>query len=246
MLKQINICFPGTSKQEIKIVDYGCNQGLSLFLLAALGYTNIYGADLPDSKCERLNNFTQEILGLRGKRFFDIHDNKIPFESNSMDFLISQTVVEHVEPSLLENYYAEAARVVRITGAAYIDVPIRENLYDPHTGLWFAHMLPRPLWLKIVGLLKGNERRKWAENCLFLRSGKSIRSSLGNYFGTVENVTIPRLVEAKTNDHFVGGTYLRSRRKFFSLLFSLPILGIWLAILLAPFTMMTLVAKRKL
>ena len=168
----------------------------------------------------------------------------IPLSSNSIDIVISQTVIEHVEPKLLENYYFEQARVLVEGGKAYHDIPVKLNLYDSHTNLWLLHQLPRPLWLFLLGLLRGNERKKWAQEALFLRQASKLKRISRSAFGTVDDITAKRLIGAISVDHFLGSNFQRSRRKVFSMLFQVPVFGGLLAFLMAPFVMMTVVLTK--
>ena len=244
ILKILNAQAQALGRENVVILDHGCNQAFTLLYLAARGFTNIYGVDLEASNCAMLNRFCSKILGITGKRFYDFDGDVIPLSDGSVNLVISQTVVEHVEPHLLEKYYQEAARVLVEGGKAYYDIPVRSNLFDSHTGLWFLHYLPRPAWLFFVGALRGHERREWARKYLFLRSSRRLKSLAKKAFGNVEDITFYRLIEAKTSDHFVGINRLRYRRELFTKLFMLPLFGPLLAKVLVPFVMMSTISTK--
>ena len=244
ILKVLNEQAEELGKENVAILDHGCNQAFTLLYLAARGFTNIYGVDLKESKCAMLNGFTRKVLGISGTRFHDFDGDVIPLPDGSVNLVVSQTVVEHVEPHLLEKYYQEAARVLAQGGKAYYDIPVRLNLFDSHTGLWVLHYLPRSVWLFFVGVLRGAKSKEWARQYLFLRSGRTLKNIAKKTFGNVEDITFYRLIDAKTSDHFVGVGRLRKRREVFAKLFMMPMLGPLLARMLVPFVMMSTVSTK--
>lgn len=244
ILKVLNAQAEHAGKDNVAILDHGCNQAFSLLYLAARGFTNIYGVDLEESNCSKLNSFTRNILGLSGTRFYDFDGDIIPLADDSIDFVISQTVVEHVEPHLLENYYREASRVLVEGGKAYYDIPVRSNLYDSHTGLWLLHYFPRSIWLFLLGVLRGAERQEWARRHLFLRSRSRLKGIAKKFFGNVDDITFNRLIDAQTSDHFVGGGRLNKTRQALTKFFIIPFFGPLLAKVLVPFVMMSTLSTK--
>ncbi|MDQ5958064.1 MAG: hypothetical protein QG665_412 [Patescibacteria group bacterium] len=76
----------------------------------------------------------------------------IPFENNQFDFLNVSEVVEHVESP--QKTLQEIYRVLKPGGCAYISVPSRFAIFDPHFHLWFVNWMPRTwsdFFIKIFG-----------------------------------------------------------------------------------------------
>ncbi len=75
---------------------------------------------------------------------------KMPFPDNSFDFANVSEVIEHVKnPNLL---ISEIHRVLKPCGMAYISVPNRFCLKDPHFHLYFVNWVPRSLAGTFIGI----------------------------------------------------------------------------------------------
>lgn len=126
------------------VLSLGCGTGGELSVLLSKG-ANIYGVD-PDEKAieitkEKLINFNINtdniVLG---------SSEKIPFNSNFFDFIICNTVLEHVNN--VELSISEIVRTLKIDGKCLIITPDYRQLWEPH------YKLPLPIFLpKIFNLL---------------------------------------------------------------------------------------------
>lgn len=80
-----------------------------------------------------------------GYRFTLIHDTQLPFAANQFDLVISNHVIEHVGTHSHQlTHLQEIRRVLRSDGLAYLAVPNRWQLVEPHYRLAFLSWLPRP------------------------------------------------------------------------------------------------------
>ena len=156
----------GRRRKEMIILDHGCGGGMTLLYLVAIGYHGIYGVD-PGSPCEDWNRLLAAECGITEPRFWRYDGLRLPLDNDSVDVIFSQQVLEHVQPHLLEAYYAEEARVLKPGGLAYHQVSHRLVPYDSHSRTWLIHYLPlvlrRPLYR-----LTGNDPH-YIESVLWLR-----------------------------------------------------------------------------
>ncbi|WP_157639538.1 class I SAM-dependent methyltransferase [Lamprocystis purpurea] len=78
-----------------------------------------------------------------GYQFIPVTGVQLPFAARSFDVVVSNHVLEHVG-GLTEQlaHLTEIARVLRPDGLAYLAVPNRWALREPHFGLWFLSWLP--------------------------------------------------------------------------------------------------------
>ena len=90
----------------------------------------------------------------------DVHDNRqvhagydyvavqgveLPFDDARFDVVISNHVIEHVgDDRVQQAHLQEIRRVMKADGAAYLAVPNRWMLTEPHYRLKFLSWLPRP------------------------------------------------------------------------------------------------------
>lgn len=82
-----------------------------------------------------------------GYRFTRVDGVQLPFADSSFDFVISNHVIEHVgDRDQQRAHLAEISRVLKPAGMAYLSVPNRWMLVEPHYGLAFLSWLPH--WLR--------------------------------------------------------------------------------------------------
>ncbi len=233
LIKKLESLSVDRDRGELIILDHGCGGGLTLMYLAAIGYRNIYGVDLLTSNCERWNLLTSEVFGFTNKRYFAYDGVDLPVEDGSVDVVFSQQVLEHVSPHVLNNYYSEEARVLRIGGLALHSVPHRLVPYESHTRTWFLHyFLPRNVWLNVLNFLGKNNAT--AQEALFLRWPGEHEKMAKRYFGNCQNVTKDRLRALTNFEYYDGSVRLRM---LIAKMISLPFIGNSFCALISRFMM---------
>lgn len=99
-------------KKGDKILDAGCGRGDF-----TKGFKDLdlraYGLDIEDAKSELLK-------GIEVK-YADIEKDKFPFASNTLDFVFSKSVIEHLK--IPDNFIKEIYRVLKPGGRAIIMTP---------------------------------------------------------------------------------------------------------------------------
>ncbi len=220
--------------EEMVILDHGCGGGLTCLLLLANGYTGIYGIDLEFGNCDRWNSFLRDTLGLTEPRFFLYDGNTIPMPDNSVDFVFSQQVIEHVRPNVLAQYYREEYRVLCAGGGAFHEVPHKLTPYEAHTQTWLLHYLPRWLWLILLEKVLRKDTTT-AREAIFLRWPWTHKRASRQVFGTLVDLTRKRLKtqpDAANYDGPIGTRMLLYR------LFTAPVVGDLLVAVLSNLVMM--------
>lgn len=138
------------------ILDLGAGRGN--FLLGALheGYRVVGVEPHPGYREQIAQKATT--LGVSAS-VVDAVGEHLPFPDNSFGFLNVNEVFEHVEnPNVL---LTEMYRVLEPGGYAYLSVPSRFGVYDPHYHLFFINWLPRQIadgMLSVLGKLKTGTR----------------------------------------------------------------------------------------
>lgn len=226
---------------EVRILDHGCGPGSSLIWLAAMGFTDIVGCDVggddDSGGLDRQNRWTRTALGHREPRFH-VHDGwRLPLADRSVDFVLSQQVLEHVPDDQFEAYYAEEARVLVPGGVAFHQVPHRLVPYDSHTGTWLLHMLPHRVAAPAMRLAGS----PWPEH-LHLRWPWRHLDALDRHIGAYENLSRQRLVRANPFDYYDGP---RSIRRMMTRACRLPAIGPLVAQVLAGFVLLETVTVRR-
>ena len=81
-----------------------------------------------------------------GFTFRQVEGTTLPFPDESFDIVVSNHVIEHVgRRSAQLAHLHEIHRVLRKDGLAYLAVPNRWAVVEPHYGLAFLSWLPRPV-----------------------------------------------------------------------------------------------------
>jgi len=120
-------------------------KGLDLLEIGAgSGVISSYFADIVGSDgTVSAVDLVDERVDCKGYDFTLVNDAGLPYADRSFDIVISNHVIEHVGGRNEQMVHlAEIARVLRPTGIAYLAVPNKWRLVEPHFGLWFLSWLP--------------------------------------------------------------------------------------------------------
>ncbi|HEY0504967.1 MAG TPA: methyltransferase domain-containing protein [Lysobacter sp.] len=127
-----------------------------------------------------------------GYEYRQVDGVELPFDAASFDVVISNHVVEHVGAAEAQRcHVAELHRVLRPDGVAYLAVPNRWMLVEPHYRLAFLSWLPdawRTPYLRWSGLgaeydcrpLTGRQARRLLEQAGFdaqQQTGRAVRQA---------------------------------------------------------------------
>ncbi len=118
-----------------KILDIGAGAGVIAAQLAERGGAmgKVDAVDLEDQRIVH-----------EGFTFTRVEGTTLPFPEESFDVVVSNHVIEHVgDRSAQLDHLREIHRVLRGDGLAYLAVPNRWALVEPHYGLAFLSWLPR-------------------------------------------------------------------------------------------------------
>jgi len=116
---------------QSKVLDVGCGKGMI---------------------ASNIGNFSKEITGVdvedrrvvkEGYKFQLVKDEKLPFNDNFFDIVISNQVIEHVNNQ--NDHIKEIYRVLRKEGICYLATPNRYWIIEPHYYLPFLGILPNRL-----------------------------------------------------------------------------------------------------
>ena len=227
-------------RSEIAILDHGTGTGINIFYLAALGYTNVWGANILP-KAQASNRIFHEVLSIEEDRIFVYDGVRLPLPDASIHFVISQQVVEHVPDAAIDAYYSEEGRELGLGGCALHHVPHRFMPYDSHTNTWFIHCLPRAIQLRMYQAL-GHDI-DYLAGFLFLRSPHFHVHSARRYIGDVDDVTADRL-GAKIDITAYDGP--RRLRQIVGQICRCPYAGWILRTVIGPLMMLETVSRKPL
>ena len=230
------------NRNEIKILDHGCGMALSLLYLVAIGYTNVFGVDVEkENSCECWNKLTSDILGYDEKRFFDYDGTRIPLDKNTIDFIFSQQVLEHVNPSVFDSYFSEEVRVMKRGGTFVHQIPHRLVPYESHTRTWLLHcILPLRFWWKFIALY--DNKSMYLKGVLFLRWPNDYKKKIFGHFGNYQLSTEQRFRAVSNFEYYDGPVRLR---RLVALFPKIPLVGTFLVRIISQFIMMEIIGEKK-
>ncbi len=116
------------NKQIMNCVDIGCGDGSDLSIISAHNaQTKLYGIDFGDWNAQKLKKLN--IIPL----YANIEIEKLPFDDNSIDFIIANQVIEHTKEIFWINH--EIFRCLKVGGFLYLGVP---NILSFHNRILMA------------------------------------------------------------------------------------------------------------
>jgi SAM-dependent methyltransferase len=202
--------------RQARILDYGCGGARLLMLLWIMGWRNLRGVDveIPAPLAALAAK-----LGMPEGALLAYDTKTLPYPDASFDLVVSQQVLEHVHN--LDDYYREAARVLRPGGKALLDFPHRLIPYDSHARLWFAHWLPKSLRRPLYQRLTTQGAGYFEDILNFQTLGVHRRVAL-RHFSSFANLTHQRIASYSYAAHYEGA---RGLRQLADRAFRLPLVG---------------------
>lgn len=168
-----------------------------------------------------------------GYAFRTVSGTDLPFDDASFDVVLSNHVIEHVGDEAAQRaHLREVRRVLRDDGMAYLAVPSRWMLVEPHFKLPFLSWLPMPLSHMYVRLA----RKGTHYDCRPLTCGRLERmlTSSGFVWRQHAGDALRLTFELERPDaglyrhvlrHMPDAMYTAMRRGFPTLIYSLKILS---------------------
>jgi SAM-dependent methyltransferase len=118
-------------------VDFGCKFGHLTPLLKELGAAQVISVDVDE---EYLSDGERFIGKLFGSRYVKSDDCYLDIPSNSVDFILVNEVISHINPSLLDIFYSECARIMKVGGELVISDGNNFSHYQTRCDLidWYS------------------------------------------------------------------------------------------------------------
>ena len=127
-------------------LDFGCGIG-RLTRALAKRFTSCVGYDISPVMIELATERNRDLPNCRW--LVNEADDLQPFASNSVTFVYSNIVLQHLEPAVAQSYIAEFVRVLTVGGVAVFQLPdvrpgtLRRRIREALMRVLFA--VPRPL-----------------------------------------------------------------------------------------------------
>ena len=134
--------FGYTLSRETVIVDFGCGSGRMVEELRSSGH-KAFGCGTRFNADKNVDTDSMMKEGIL--RTIDFSNYKLPFNDNSIDFLYSHSVFEHVR-----NYsesIAETARILKPDGYCLHFFASRFRLIEPHVYVPLSSLIQSRWWL---------------------------------------------------------------------------------------------------
>lgn len=100
------------------VVDFGCKFGHLLPMFISLGAKEAIGIDVEKSYVESASALFQEMYA--NVKILQSEDGYIPIQPETVDFVLLNEVISHINPAFLEVVYAEIGRILKPGGKVLI------------------------------------------------------------------------------------------------------------------------------
>lgn len=131
----MNLRFLDSMDRNIRILEVGCNIGMQLDILQAMGFTQLYGIELQRQAVDIARSRLAAVDVIQGSAF------DLPFRDGWFDLVYTSGVLIHIAPEDLPVAMREIVRCSRrfVWGFEYYADAITEVPYRDRTGcLWKA------------------------------------------------------------------------------------------------------------
>jgi len=206
------------------VVDIGCGEAGKTLFYAKHGVERIFGVEVLGKYEEQANSLAHK-LGLSDKFEFVTSDAaNLPFEDNSIDIIIANDAIEHVDEP--ERVITECLRVLKRDGRLYMNFPPYYHPFGAHLsdaiGMPWVHMFFSERTLidvykdAVKDLPDGEDR-------IDFRISKDEKGL--EYFSYINKMTVKRFKKIK-NELGLNVVYYKEipLRSFFAPLAKLPII----------------------
>jgi SAM-dependent methyltransferase len=173
------------------IMDFGCGSGKMVKELRDLGY-QAFGCGTRFNSVEGVNTETMMKEGII--RTIDFKAYRLPFEDNSIEFVFSHSVFEHVQ-----NYsesISEIARVLKPDGYSLHFFPSRYRPVESHIFVPLASIIQSHFWLHLWTIL--GVRNEYS----YTLSAKETSTLFYNYLKTETNYLTKKTLAKQFRMHF--------------------------------------------
>ena len=127
-----------------KLLDIGCNDGsFTLDVAHHIGTSEIYGIEIDENNVQKARNNGVKVT------ICDANE-KVPFENNTFDVVISHEVLEHLLDT--DNFFSEIHRVLKPKGYAVISTTNLSSLHN----IFFILLGMQPPALHLSKIQVGN------------------------------------------------------------------------------------------
>lgn len=118
-------------------LDFGCKFGHLTPLLKEFGAASVISVDVDDEYLADGAKFIGESFG---SRYVKSDDCYLDVPSNTVDFILVNEVISHINPSLLDIFYSECARVLKVGGELVISDGNNFSHYQTRSDLidWYT------------------------------------------------------------------------------------------------------------
>ena len=113
MLRAIPVPLAGKT-----VVDFGCKYGHLLPLLFGLGVEKAVGIEA-EEEYARVGKFVFETI-YQNARIIKSEAGYIPLQPDSVDIVILNEVVSHINPGFLDRVWLEVSRILKVNGVLFI------------------------------------------------------------------------------------------------------------------------------
>jgi SAM-dependent methyltransferase len=161
-------------------LDFGCGAGRLVQGLATAGFEQVTGVDISAGMLEKARE-----LNRHGDRISFVHNEKADLSvigSDSVDFVYSARVLQHMPPNLAHGYIGEFFRIARAGGTVVFQIPSHPA---PNLQGLAVRLLPTPVLNRLRKGMEMHGTREPEVRALISKAGGEVLAvdtepSIGN------------------------------------------------------------------
>ncbi|MGM0488398.1 MAG: class I SAM-dependent methyltransferase, partial [Planctomycetota bacterium] len=153
-------------RSDLRILDWGCGRGRTVAKLLNEGYS-AYGLDIDPLPLSNGRQWFEQHGYDPDERLLHVAPGqKVPFVDGFFHVILSEQVLEHVEP--IQETIAEMGRLTACGGFGIHVFPAKWRVFEPHLFMPMVHWLPknsvRDLAIRLCVVSGIEPRPHWPDN----------------------------------------------------------------------------------
>lgn len=197
-----NIITSGTANHFEKILDIGSGKGILCIALSDMAQ-EVIGLE-PDKDAREIAELTKEYFGKNNIKFIDGVAQKMPFENETFDLIISTSTLEHIDGT--QDTIKEIFRILKPNGYFYLNAPNYLWFREPHYMLPMLPLMPK-IFLKIMARLT-NRNPKYIDHIQYL-TPRFLHKIIRSEGFTVKNISLESLNNSLFEKNILNRNFIK-------------------------------------
>ena len=191
-----------TANHFEKILDIGSGKGILCIAFSNIA-KEIIGLE-PDKDAREIAELTKEYFEKDNVKFIDGIAQKMPFENEAFDLVVSTSTLEHIDGT--QNVIKEVFRVLKPNGYFYLNTPNYLWFREPHYILPMFPLMPK-IFLKMMARMT-NRNPKYIDHIQYL-TPRFLNKILKSEGFTIKNISLESLNNTLFKNNVLNKNFIK-------------------------------------